>query len=150
MRRDRRFSMTEVAALLKLTNKGAKERRRHVKRLLRRLEKRDGARYLHSDTPGGKLYVSLSALEQLMPWDPGTLSKMRGDLDVLGTRMTRVERRVTITEKDIVKLHDFQSRAAELLADVANWQGPKGGKKGATPTRIGDRPRACAPRTQQP
>lgn len=135
--RTRRFSMLEVADLMQLKNRGAKERRRHVKRLIRRLEKRDGATYLHADTPGGKLYVTLAALEQLMPWDRGTLSKMRGDLDELGTRVTRVERRVTITEKDISKLSDFQRRAAELLADVASWQVPKGGRKGAPATRIG-------------
>jgi hypothetical protein len=128
--RNRRFSMLEVADLMQLKNRGAKERRRHVKRLIRRLERRDAASYLHADTPGGKLYVTLAALEQLIPWDRGTLAKMRGDLDELGTRVKRVEKRVTVTEKDIVRMGEFQKRAAELLADVANWRGQKGAKRG--------------------
>lgn len=133
-RRDRRLSLTEVAALMKLEHESQRERRRYVRRLIRRLETRDQTRYLHRDSPRGKLYIPLSAIERLMPWDPGTLAALRGNVDALGVRIKRVERRVTKHDQHIAKLHEWQSRSAELLRDIQTFGEPKGAKKGAGST----------------
>ncbi len=68
-RRDRWLSMTEVADSMNLESPATPERRReYVRRLIRRLEERDGTVYLRRFGRGrGKLYVAVSALEQLMP-----------------------------------------------------------------------------------
>lgn len=128
--RSRRFTMLEVAALMGLTNKAPKERRRHVKRVIRRLERRDGVAYLHADSPGGKLYVSLSALEQLIPWSPATLTKMRGDLDSLATTVKTVQKRLTRAEKDICELGGDQLESARLVDRLLNKWGQKGAERG--------------------
>lgn len=132
--RERRFSLAEVAALMKLQHANSRERRRYVRRLLRRLEQRDRTRYLHRDNERGKLYVTVSALEHLMPWDAGTLTKMRGDLDVIGTRVKRVERRVKKHDRHLEKLQEWQRRSAELLTEIATFGGPKGARNGAGKT----------------
>lgn len=134
MRGDRRFSLAEVAALMKLTHANARERRRYVRRLLRRLEERDRTRYLHRDSERGKLYITLSALEQIMPWDPGTFGKLRSDVDAHAMRIRRVEHRVKKHDRSIEKLHDWSRRSAELLTEIATFQGPKGTTKGAGKT----------------
>lgn len=119
-RRDRWLSMAEVADLLKLKHRDRRRRREAVQRLLARLEERDGTRYLRRFGPGrGKLWVSIAALEQLMPWDPGTLTAIRGDVDAHGTRITRLERRVDRHQIDIVKLREASKKAAEALTLLA-------------------------------
>lgn len=128
-RRDRWLSMAEVAELMQVPKADREQRRLHVRRLLRRLEKRDGTSYLRRFGPGrGKLYVAVSALEQLMPWDPGTLGRMRGDVDATAVRVTRLERRVTGHDRELEKLRSIGIKSAELAAAVGQYLGSKADK----------------------
>lgn len=112
--------MAEVAELMKVPQQARAERRRYVRRLIRRLETRDGQPYLQTFGKGrGRLYVAVTALERLMPWDPGTLSAIANDVTNLGNRMKRVERQVVAHERDIRQLFDLQQDAAELLQKIA-------------------------------
>lgn len=128
--RTRRFSMLEVAELMQLKNKAPKERRRHVKRILRRLERRDGVQYLHADTPGGKLYTTLAAIDQLRAHDPGSIGRMRVDIDGLGTEMKRVRKRLSKAEKDIENLGGLQLESVTLLNKAIQGWGQKGAQRG--------------------
>ncbi len=129
-RRDRWLSMAEVAHVMGLKSPNPRVRRLRVSRLLRRLERRDGTTYTRRFGPGnGKLYVSVSALEQLMPWDPGTLTAIRGDVGELGTRTKRLERRVAGHDRDLAKLADWQRRSMELLSEMSGFGVSKGIKK---------------------
>lgn len=124
--------MSELAALMKLPHKNAHERRRYVRRTLRRLEQRDGATYMRRLGPGrGKLYVSVGLLEKLMPWDSGTLTGMRADLDGLGVKVKRLKRRVDRHDIDINGLAEWARNQAELLARLPVLIAPKGAKNGA-------------------
>jgi hypothetical protein len=120
-RRDRWLTLLEVADLLKLPHHGKAERRRVTRRLVRRLELRDGARYMRAHGSGrtSRLYVSIAALEQLTPWDAGTLTAMRQDIDGLGTRMKRAERRIDGHDRDILR----NRLIAEKTADYARFLG---------------------------
>jgi hypothetical protein len=123
-RRDRYLSMAEVATLLpppKPKEDGQPHDpaylRQRVWRLIRRLERRDRTTYLRTFGEGenAKLWVAVSALEQLMPWDPGTLTALRGDLDALGTRTKRLERRVDQQQNDIANLSKWTKEFAEII-----------------------------------
>lgn len=119
-RRDRWLPMVEVASLMQLPHADKHRRREHVRRAIRRLEQRDGTSYLHRFGPGtGKLYVAVSALEQLMPWDPGTIGAIRGDVDTLGVQMRRVGKRLDGHDRDLEKLRNIQVKAAELIRDLS-------------------------------
>lgn len=143
-RRDRYLSMLEMASLLKLEGT-PRERRRRVRRLIQRLERRDGTSYTKRFGEGsGKLFVSIGALEQLMPWSPGTLTAVREDIDGIGVKVRRLSRRVDGHDREIEHLQEVQRRSAELLAFISSGVGPKGTKKGPLPTGIGDSPRASA------
>jgi len=136
-RRDRWLSMAEVAELIRRTTENASpepvhpraraEARRRIRRLIRRLERRDGTTYLRQFGEGenAPLFVAVSALEQLMPWDPGTLTAMRSTIDTLGVRMRRVERRVTRSEKDIQRIQDWSKRFAGMVEELRQLLGPK-------------------------
>lgn len=121
-RRDRWINMADLAELMKLQQKDRRVRRTHVIRLLRRLENRDGTTYLRrfGGSRNSPLYVSVSALEQLHPWDPGTLSAIRGDLDSVGTRVKRLERRVKVHNREIVRIDGKQRKMVELLSEIVS------------------------------
>jgi hypothetical protein len=130
--------MVEVAGLMKLGRGGIDDRRRYVRRLIRRLEERDRAVYLRRFGSGkGKLYVAVSALEQLMPWDPGTLTAVRGDVDGLGIRMKRAERKIEAHDgrlsghdRDLAKLRAVQEKAAAFAQSVGELLGQNGPETG--------------------
>lgn len=94
-RADRWISMAELAQLFDLKNQNPRHRRQYVRRLIRGLEKRDGRAYLQrfSDTKG-KLWIAVSTVERLLPWDAGTLSALRRDVDSLGGRIVRAEGKI--------------------------------------------------------
>ena len=73
--------MAEVADLMRLPPASARARAEKVRRLIVRMGTRDGANYLHR--VGRRYYVSTAALEQLLPWDPGTLHQIRVDVEDL-------------------------------------------------------------------
>jgi hypothetical protein len=73
-RRDRWLTLIEVAGIMKLSEPRRDERRRYVRRAIRRAEQRDGC--LYTKRVGKSLYVSVSALESLLPYDAETFTKM--------------------------------------------------------------------------
>lgn len=73
-RRDRWLSLVEVAAIMKLAHPKRDERRRYVRRAIRRAEQRDGCRY--TKRVGKALYVSVQALETLLPYDAETFTQL--------------------------------------------------------------------------
>ena len=112
--------MAEVAELMKVPHQARAERRRYVRRLIRRLEARDGTPYLQTFGKGrGRLFVAVTALERLMPWDPGTLTAIANDVTSLGVRMKRAERQIESHDRDIRQLFEIQQDAAELLQKIA-------------------------------
>lgn len=121
--------------MLKLPHHGKAERRRVIRRMIRRLEQRDGAKYTRThgpERPGSRLFVSVAALEQLTPWDAGTLTAMREDIDGLGTRVKRAERRIDGHDRDIHALRVVQQKASEFAEAVAmalGQSGPQPGQK---------------------
>lgn len=134
-KRDRWFSIAELADLMKLPHKNKAERRRYVWRTIRGLERRDGQSYMKRLNPGrGKLYVSLSVLEQLMPWERGTLSGIRADLDGLGVRVKRLKRRVDRHDIDIKGLAEWMSKHAQLMGQLPALMVPKHSKNTAGKT----------------
>ena len=128
-RRDRWLSMSEVAKLVEpeLVTTNRAEARRRVWRLIRRLEARDGTRYLRrfGSARNSPLHVSVAALEQLMPWDPGTLTAMREQMNGLGMRVKRVERRVGHNETNIKKIADWTKRFAGMVGELPALIQPK-------------------------
>lgn len=88
----RYLSMGEVAALMKLPPATARIRAEKVRRLIRRLEKRDGANYLK--LLGGQYYVAVGVLEQLLPWEPGTLHQLRSDVNDLAVQQAHQNKRL--------------------------------------------------------
>lgn len=73
-RRDRWLSLIDVAAIMKLAHPKRDERRRYVRRAIRRAEQRDGCRY--TKRVGKSLYVSVQALETLLPYDAETFTQL--------------------------------------------------------------------------
>lgn len=135
-RRDRYLTLLEVADLLKLPHQEKDDRRRVVRRMLRRLEIRDGVSYMRTvgrPGPGSRLFVPVSALEQLTPWDAGTLTAMREDIDGLGVRVKRAERRIDGHDRDISDLRLIAQKSAELsevVSRVVSRSAPKAGQSG--------------------
>jgi hypothetical protein len=98
-------------------------RRRYVWRLVRKLEKRDGTTYLKRQGQGqGKLFIAVSALEQLMPWDPGTLSALRGDVNTLATDLRHLKKRVNDQGRRITNLEKFRSLTRDYLKETAELE----------------------------
>lgn len=88
----RYLSMAEVADLMKLPPASARRRAEKVRRLIERMSERDGTEYLKRI--GRRYYVSTAALEQLLPWEPGTLHQLREDVDDLRAEVTEQNRRL--------------------------------------------------------
>ena len=128
LRRDRYLTLLEVADLMKVPHRekppreDQRLRRQDAYRMVRALEKRDGVPYMRSRgprRPGSRLFVSVAAVEQLAAWDPGTLTAMREDIDVVAVQVRRAERRLDGHDRDITALKLIQQKAAEF-ADAVN------------------------------
>jgi len=103
--KSRYLFLSEVADLLKVQKKTQHYRVQYVRRLFRRLERRDGCVYLHSTDGSRDLRVCVDDLAQLDPYNPSTLQMMRKDVDGLErenqdlrARVARLERFATNVE----------------------------------------------------
>lgn len=140
-RRDRWLTLLELAERLNLPHESKDERRRVARRIIRRLEKRDGVLYTRTHgppRPGSRVWVSIGAIEQLIPWDPGTLTAMRDDIDGLGVRVKRAERQIAGHDRDIRTLQLLQQKAAEFADAVGQALGqsePKASHGAQPPNR---------------
>ena len=108
-RRDRWLSLIEVANIMKLENPKRDERRRLVRRAVQRAEKRDECRY--TKRVGKSLYVSVAALETLLPYDAEAFSKLgRSVADIAqiqrdhGRQLNGIGARVRVVEKKVQNL----------------------------------------------
>lgn len=119
-RNDRWLKLIDVAELLKLPHKSRKERRQYAWRLLRQVEKRDGAKYLKRFGAGktSPLWVSVSALERLMPRDAATMAALRSDVDEIGGRVRRAERRIDGHDSELAKHREWHRKILALMAEL--------------------------------
>lgn len=112
---DRLLTMPELADLLEF--KGAK-RCEKVRRLFRRLERRDDSSYLIRI--GERAYgVRLSSVERALPWSPGTLTAIRLDVDEVGAELDTVKKRVNAHGSRIQKLESWRTHAQRFLSATA-------------------------------
>ena len=108
MSRQKWLRLSEVADMLDLETDDKRERRRIVRRMFRRLEQRDGVQYLHRDSNGGWLRVSIEKIEQLLPWEPGTMSGIRRDMGTINGQIRDLTRRANGHGARIRKLERFR------------------------------------------
>jgi len=112
---DRLLTMPEVAELLDF--KGQKRCQR-VRRLFRRLEARDDARYLIRI--GRRAFgVRLSSIERALPWSPGTMTAIRLDVNEIGNELTTVKKRVNAHGARLQKLEAWRGHAQRFLNATA-------------------------------
>lgn len=120
-RADRWLKLSEVADLMGLKHPRQKHRVEYVRRLVRQLEQRDGTEYAKrfSDKPNAPMWIAMSVIEKLMPWDPSTVSAIRADVEEIGSRIKRAERRIDTHDRELSKHREWQKKAAELLASIS-------------------------------
>lgn len=124
---ERYLSLAELAKLMGLEHESAHRRREHVRRLIRGLEKRDGHKYLLRFGPGqGKLYLPFSALEQLFPWDHGTLRGLEERLAHCEAAMRHIKRDFLSDRARITRVEKNQEIHTEVLKAARNRQ-PRNG-----------------------
>lgn len=111
------LKLSEVADLMGVKHEDPRERRRVVRRMFRRLEKRDGVQYLHRDSNGGWLRVSVERIEQLLPWEPGTVSGIRRDMGTINGQIRDLTRRTNGHGARIRKLEKFR-KATEVFVSA--------------------------------
>lgn len=117
---ERYLSVAEIAELMQLKHQRKDERRQYVRRLFRKLEKRDGRKYLHRFGPGrGKYHVSLEAIDQIAPWDPGTLSEIRGGITQLNSAVKTLRRQLNGHGSRIGNLERWRKLTERYLAESA-------------------------------
>lgn len=89
------LTLAQVAALMQIEHPDPAYRRQRAWRLIRGLEKRDGTAYLMRFGEGkGKLWVSPTALEQLAPYSPTAVVRLREDVDELKEDQAIVKRQL--------------------------------------------------------
>lgn len=126
-RRDRWLSLAELATLLerlhpRLTALNHRERRRWVRRVVQRAERRDAERY--TKRVGRELFVSRNALETLMPWSPDTLSGLERNVAELAQNHRGLKRQVNGHGSRLRNLEEWRRLAAEFVARTQSLIGP--------------------------
>lgn len=127
-RRDRWLSLLDVAALLeklepKLSKLNRRERRRWVRRIAQRAERRDAERY--TKRVGRELYVSRNAIETLLPWSPEALSELERGLADLAQNQRALQRQVNGQGARIKNLEEWRKLTVEYIARSAGLNGPR-------------------------
>lgn len=128
-RRHRWLSIAEVAAKLlelypKLATKPQKRRLETVRRMVRRAERRDAARF--TKRAGRDLYVSVDALSSLLPVDASMIdrlevavARLHGEHRQLAARVNGHGSKIRNLEKRADKTEQFQTAAEAFLAAIA-------------------------------
>jgi hypothetical protein len=119
-RRDRWLTLIEVAEIMKLAHPNRDERRRYVRRAIRRAEQRDGCAY--TKRVGKSLYVSVTALETLLPFDADTFTKLGRSVADIAQIQRELRRqlnghgsRLRVVEKDVRNLEEADRALAEAI-----------------------------------
>lgn len=115
-RLDRLLSLSEVADLMQLALPKPSRRRERVARWFRRLERSHKRQYLIQQTPGGKLFVKLSTVDELLRWDPNAVQQIRRDLDDLSVEVRDVRKAQGAHGARIRNLEKFKRATAQYLA----------------------------------
>lgn len=114
------LKLRAVADLMNVEHPDPHYRVKYVRRLLRRLEERDGTAYLRQFGPArSNLYVAPEALEQLRPYAPTGYAKLREDIDDVATNVTDLRRQVNGQGARIRNLEEFRKDTAAYLAKWA-------------------------------
>jgi hypothetical protein len=121
------LKLRAVADLMQIEHPDRHYRVKFVRRLLQRLEKRDGTAYMRrfgSDPGPGRRgsdwYVSPAALEDLRAYVPTMAQKLREDIDTTTESVTDLRRQVNGHGARIRRLEEFKRKTAEYLASVAD------------------------------
>ena len=128
-RRHRWLSIAEVAAKLlelypKLATKPQKRRLETVRRMVRRAERRDAARF--TKRAGRELYVSVDALSSLLPVDASMIdrlevavARLHGEHRQLAARVNGHGSKIRKLETVAKESQEFQQAAKAFLAAIA-------------------------------
>lgn len=127
-RRDRWLSLLEVASLLgrhrqELLAKSKRLQRRHVLRLVRQCERRDGSRI--SRRVGRQWFVSRNAIDALQQWEPESLSELERSVEDLHAKVKEHGRRLNAHGADIRNLKAEQQLARDYLSGMARLKGTR-------------------------
>jgi hypothetical protein len=133
MRRDRWLSLWEVGELMRkrfprLEGHNRAALRRYVARCLRRTEARDDVRY--SRLHRGRLYVSISALESMLPLDEQVLVRIERDQVELAQLHRHLRKQVNSQGGRIQNLEKWRELTTRYLADAQALVGISGSEVG--------------------
>jgi hypothetical protein len=135
-RRHRWLSIAEVAAKLtelfpKLATKPQKRRLETVRRMVRRAERRDAARF--TKRAGRDLFVSVDALSSLLPVDASMIdrlevavARLHQEHRQLAARVNGHGSKIRNLEQRADKTESFQTAAEAFLAAIAQQKSPDG------------------------
>lgn len=125
------LKLAAVAKLMGIEHPSAHYRAKYVRRLLMRLEQRDGTAYLRRfGGPGSAWHVSPGALEQLEPHSPNALGRMRQDINTLASEMGAIRRQIGAHGGRIRELEKNRTAAVASVAKVKSQSGTIGDRSG--------------------
>lgn len=114
----RHLTMTEVADVLGVRDyQRPNGRAEYVRRLIRRMERRDAATYLRRD--GRTWLVSLEDLERARPWAPGTLGGIRSGLGEVAEEVKTLKKRVNSHGRRISVLEEWRKLTDEYIFKIS-------------------------------
>ena len=125
-RRDRWLTLVQVAELLKLTHATKAARRRHVLRLIRGVEYRTRTQLARRF--GNRLYVSVNALEALLPITEN-MAELERQMGAIRQNQDSLNRKVNGHGSRIRKLELGQQFTADYLAKMAGLDRVKNGSE---------------------
>lgn len=122
LRQDRWYTLAELATVLeekhaKLVGMSRPSRRKHVWRLVRMLERRDGERY--SKRVGRALYVSRRLLESLLPLDERVVTAIENSVAEVAQNQRAMRRQLNAHGARISNLEKRQKLADHYLNGIA-------------------------------
>jgi hypothetical protein len=128
VRRDRWLTLADVSDRLaafhaKLASLSRREQRRYIRRLLQRIERRDGERY--TKRVGREVVVSLLGLESLLPYDPERVTGIEAKVVELGQKHRELHRQVNGHGARLRIVEQDQAAASKYLAYLAAKNAPQ-------------------------
>jgi hypothetical protein len=125
------LKLARVADLMAIEHQNRHYRVQYVRRLLRRLEARDGTAYLRRFGSGrSNLYVSPVALEQLEPYSPTALGKLREDVEELREEQGAIKLQVNGQGSRIRDLEKARRGFEAYMRIQAEVEGQSGAEQG--------------------
>jgi hypothetical protein len=122
MARDRTLSLLQVATVLEIKQERRSERRRAALREVRRMEKRQGERYLHRR--GREYVVSVRALENLQRDGEVTLTGIEHSVAELAQIQRVMRRQIQSHGSRIKNLEEWRALTTRYIADCSTLNEP--------------------------